>query len=61
MVTSMRQRFWIWLYKFVARRIERKPMKRPTLAELERILNDPTYPKQVLLCMPDGSMTAVDK
>ena len=54
------QKFWVWLYKFAARRIEHRPVKRLTLAELERILNDPAYPKQALLYMPDGSMTAVD-
>ena len=56
----MNQRFWIWLYRFAALQIKRRPVKRVTIDELDAILSG-TMSKRALLYMPDGSMTAVDE
>jgi hypothetical protein len=51
------QRFWLWLYRFSAARLDKKPRCRPTIEELEDILT--ANEKVCIVVLPDGSIKAV--
>ena len=51
------KKFWLWLYKYSAERLGDQPKIRPTVAELEALLN--SEDKAEIVVLPDGSITAV--
>ena len=54
----MKQRFWLWIYRFAGRQLARKPAKTPTIIELEAMLNAGA-PAPDVVYLPDGSLTVV--
>jgi hypothetical protein len=55
----MKKRFWLSVYRFAGERLRRcaVPVQRPTVEELDAMLNSEVVPEVVAL--PNGSLIAV--
>lgn len=57
---TMRRNFWLWLYRMSARKLAGEPItfrRRPTIEELERILDSADNAEIIVLA--DGQVRAV--
>lgn len=51
------KKFWLWLYKYSAEKLTIQSKPRPTIAELEALLQ--RVDECEIVVLPDGSITTV--